>query len=180
MIVFFFLLSFGVSLGCIKVCLPQGLFEFCALSQRRLIQSLCWQLLWKDGADIFYQTLLEMLTRSSEMRCIDCGQRTWWGWTKEDVLAEVQVEMLGNAFGICQMLSFQALKPRSSNVRPLWIKIGHTQHAYLQDDRFSFHEASDVSFFSLFLHLYVRLICQGSLVRTNSITFPRMPLSVCS
>ncbi len=38
----------------------------------------------KDGADILYQTLLELLTRPSEMRCIDCRQRALCSWNKKD------------------------------------------------------------------------------------------------
>lgn len=72
----FLFLSFGISLKCNSVRLPQGLFVFPrALSQPRLIQSWCRQLPWKDGADIVYLTLLELLTRPSERCCMDCRQR---------------------------------------------------------------------------------------------------------
>ncbi len=128
---FFLLLSFGISVGCITVRLPQGLFMFRALSQRRLIQSWCWQLLWKDGADIFYQTLPELLTRPSEMCCIDCRHRTLWSWNKTDgTLAEPGPGVnLNNVLCSCQRLSSprtQTVKPGFSAVSPWGLKIGHT------------------------------------------------------
>lgn len=113
---FLIILSFGILLGCITVYLLLRLFVFSALSQRRLIQSLCWQLLWKDGADIFYQTLLKLLTRPWEMCCIDCRQRTLWNWNKkDDTLVEPGPSRnLSNALCSCQSLS----PPHTQTVKP--------------------------------------------------------------
>lgn len=70
-----------------SLCLPQALFLFLSLSLRRLIQSWCWQVpLKKNGADTRNQTLLELMTRPSEMCCVACRERTPWGWNKMEVI----------------------------------------------------------------------------------------------
>lgn len=40
----------------------------------------------KNAADTRNQTLLELMTRPSEMCCVACRERTPWGWNKMEVI----------------------------------------------------------------------------------------------
>lgn len=83
----------------------------------------------KNGADMLYQTLLELMTKPSEMCCIDCRQRTLWSWNKEeDTLAEAGPSRnLNNALSSCPRLSSphtQTVKPGFNAVSPWEFRIG--------------------------------------------------------
>lgn len=78
---------------------------------------------------MLYQTLLELMTKPSEMCCIDCRQRTLWSWNKEeDTLAEAGPSRnLNNALSSCPRLSSphtQTVKPGFNAVSPWEIRIG--------------------------------------------------------